>query len=66
MTIMDSMNDDELDMKIKLTNSRCYRIAKGSGTSMEEIELLLTEHKRLASVITKIGKTSFGKEGDLS
>lgn len=37
MTIMDSMNDDELDMKVKLNNKRCYRIAMGSGTSMEEI-----------------------------
>lgn len=66
MTIMDSMNDDELDMKVKLTNSRCYRIALGSGTSMEDIEILCTEHKRLASVVTKLGKANLGKEGDLA
>lgn len=41
MSIMDSMTTAELDGKVKLTSSRCYRLAKGSGTSMEEIEILM-------------------------
>ena len=31
------MTADERDCKVKLTNSRMYRIAYGSGTSMEEV-----------------------------
>lgn len=37
LCIMDSMNDKELDGKTPLTPSRIVRIAKGSGTSIEDV-----------------------------
>lgn len=38
MNIMDSMTMEERESKVKLNNSRIYRIAMGSGTSMQEVE----------------------------
>lgn len=49
------MTQAELDGLVKLDNSRCYRIARGAGARMEDIEVMLFEHKRLAGVIGKLG-----------
>ena len=45
------MNDNELDGKSALNMSRIVRIAKGSGTSIEEVNIMLEEYKRLSKVI---------------
>lgn len=63
--MFDGMTQNELD-GTKITDpSRIYRIAKGSGTSVEEVNIMLEEHKRLAKVIGTLGKP-LGKGNDLS
>lgn len=41
--------------------TRVVRIARGSGTSVEEVHLLLEEYKKLSKVVGKLGKTNLGK-----
>ena len=55
--ICDSMTDSELDSdgKIFLSQpSRMTRIARGSGTSVREVEDLLTQHKMMANMAKKM------------
>jgi signal recognition particle subunit SRP54 len=55
--ICDSMTDAELDSdgKIFLSQpSRMTRIARGSGTSVREVEDLLTQHKMMANMAKKM------------
>lgn len=60
--IMDSMTPDELDRDSAITEpTRLKRIAKGSGTRIEEVKILLEEHKKLKGLITKVGQTNLGK-----
>ena len=60
--MMDSMTDDELDTNKGLDPSRIPRIARGSGTTIKEVEQLMVEHKRFAKMIGKFGKLG-GKGG---
>ena len=39
-------------------------IAKGSGTSIMEVKILLDEHKKLKGLIGKVGQTNLGKGND--
>jgi len=56
---MDSMTEKELD-----SDARCFveqptrmtRIAKGSGTSVREVEDVLTQHRMMAQMAKKMGK----------
>ena len=60
--IMDSMTPEELDRDTPLNeDSRLKRIARGSGTRVEEVKILLEEHKKLKGLITKVGQTNLGK-----
>ena len=60
--IMDSMTPKELDQDEPMTDeSRIMRIAKGSGTTIVEVKILLEEHKKLRSLISKVGPTNLGK-----
>jgi len=52
--MMDSMTDDELDTNKGLEPSRIPRIARGSGTTIKEVEQLMVEHKRFAKMIGKM------------
>jgi len=61
LNIMESMTNEELDGEGTLTHPRIVRIARGSGTSIEEVHLLLEEYKKLGKVIGKLGKTNLGK-----
>ena len=45
-------------------DSRLKRIAKGSGTRVEEVKILLEEHKKLKGLISKVGQTNLGKGND--
>lgn len=56
------MTPEELDRDAPLNEeSRLKRIARGSGTRVEEVKILLEEHKKLKGLITKVGKTNLGK-----
>ena len=61
--IMDSMTPDELDRDAPIIeDSRIKRIAKGSGTSIMEVKILLEEHKKLKKLIGTVGKTNMGPD----
>lgn len=55
------MTTFELDGEGTLNHSRIVRVARGSGTSVEEVHLLLEEYKKLGKVIGKLGKTNLGR-----
>ena len=64
LCILDSMNTGELECKVTITNSRMERVARGSGTSVNEVNQLLDEFKRIKTVVDKLGKMNFGKNGN--
>ncbi|KAJ8328387.1 Signal recognition particle [Batrachochytrium dendrobatidis] len=58
MCIFDSMTETELDSDGKVFNvhpTRIYRVAKGSGVTVQEIETLLVQFKQMAGMIKSIG-----------
>ncbi|EUB59451.1 Signal recognition particle protein [Echinococcus granulosus] len=60
MTIMDSMNDHELDSDdgARLFNrqpGRIQRVARGAGVSQGEVKQLLVQHTKFAQVVKKMG-----------
>lgn len=62
MCIMDSMNDAELDSDstpFYTQPSRVVRVARGSGTSVHEVEEILSQYKRFQGMV----KTMGGKDG---
>uniref|UniRef100_A0A8C8F8S2 Signal recognition particle 54 kDa protein n=1 Tax=Oncorhynchus tshawytscha TaxID=74940 RepID=A0A8C8F8S2_ONCTS len=72
MTIMDSMNDQELDNKdgAKLFTkqpNRIARVARGSGVATRDVQELLTQYTKFAQMVKKMGgiKGLF-KGGDMS
>ena len=61
---MDSMTPEELDRDHPISEeSRLRRIAKGSGTRVEEVKVLLEEHRKLKGLIKKVGESNLGKGG---
>lgn len=61
---MDSMTPEELDRDGPINEeNRIKRIAKGSGTSVAEVKILLEEHKKLKGLIGQVGKTNLGRGG---
>jgi signal recognition particle subunit SRP54 len=63
LSILDSMTSDELDGKKELDLSRKTRIARGSGTSLPEMDLLVDEHKRIAKMMKQLSKVGLGNKG---
>lgn len=60
MTIMDSMNDGELDnqdgAKLFSKNpSRVTRIARGAGVTERDVKELITQYTKFAAVVKKMG-----------
>ncbi|PJF18359.1 Signal recognition particle 54 kDa protein [Paramicrosporidium saccamoebae] len=58
MTIMDSMTDKELDSDGKIFSSqptRSIRVARGSGSLPDDVAMLLTQHKKFAQFVKKMG-----------
>jgi signal recognition particle subunit SRP54 len=68
MTMMDSMTDEELDSTNPklMTDSRIYRIARGSGRGLREVHEMLEEFKRLAKIWSKMKGLKIPKKGDMS
>ncbi|KAJ3331889.1 hypothetical protein HDU93_009457, partial [Gonapodya sp. JEL0774] len=65
MCMMDSMTDKELDSDGKLFTqhpTRARRVALGSGSSMEEVEFMLSNYKKMAELMKRMG----GAKGLLS
>ncbi|CRG94696.1 signal recognition particle SRP54, putative [Plasmodium gallinaceum] len=65
MVIMDSMTNEELDCVKPLSESRCIRIVKGSGTKMQDIKELLEQFKFLQKMVSKMGKLGL-RENNIS
>ncbi|ELK11325.1 Signal recognition particle 54 kDa protein [Pteropus alecto] len=72
MTIMDSMNDQELDSTdgakvFSKQPGRIQRVARGSGVSTRDVQELLTQYTKFAQMVKKMGgiKGLF-KGGDMS
>ena len=65
LTIMDSMSKDELDKNKPLTEARMKAIARGSGTSMLEVHLLLEEFKNVQKMIKNLGGLNMGRGNEL-
>ena len=63
--IMDSMNNDELICRVKIDENRTKRIARGSGSSLLEVKLMLDEYKRIAKNMEKICSLTKGKVGEI-
>jgi signal recognition particle subunit SRP54 len=61
MIIMDSMTDEELDDVKPITPTRIIRIARGSGTQLREVQILIDEHKKMTTMVSKMGKMGLGK-----
>ncbi|XP_077861434.1 signal recognition particle subunit SRP54 [Saccoglossus kowalevskii] len=60
MTIMDSMNDEELDSRegAKLftrSQGRIQRVARGAGVSVREVQELLSQYQKFAAMVKKMG-----------
>jgi len=60
MTIMDSMADSELDHSkandlFSKEATRLSRVARGSGTSITEVKDLLSQYKKFADMVKKMG-----------
>ena len=54
--MMDSMTKEELDCIKPLTEGRVLRISKGAGTSPTELLFLMSEHKKFARMVERMGK----------
>lgn len=65
MCAMDSMTKDELSCEKPFTESRILRVAQGSGTSVEEVKMLLEQHKQFSKMVGRMGKIGLTKEAAL-
>ncbi|XP_064393923.1 signal recognition particle subunit SRP54-like [Halichondria panicea] len=59
LTMMDSMNDKELDhpqgAKVFRQPGRIARVARGSGTSQREVQELISQYTKFAAMVKKMG-----------
>lgn len=71
MTIMDSMNDGELDSRdgtrlFSKQPSRITRVARGSGSTEKDVRELIQQYTKFAAVVKKMGgMKGLFKTGDL-
>jgi len=63
LTIMDSMTDLEMDCVENMSDSRIFRVARGSGNQIWEVKMLLEQHKQFSKMVSKMGKMGFAKKG---
>ncbi len=62
---MDSMNRDELEKNKPIDESRMKVLARGSGTSVLEVHLLLEEFKNVQKMIQNLSKVNMGKGNEM-
>lgn len=60
MTMMDSMNDGELDNRdgaklFSKQNSRVIRVAQGAGVTEKEVKDLISQYTKFAAVVKRMG-----------
>lgn len=71
MTIMDSMNDGELDNRdgaklFSKQNGRVVRVAQGAGVTERDVKDLISQYTKFAAVVKKMGgMKGLFKTGDL-
>jgi len=63
MVMMDSMTDEELDNPKVLSGTRLVRVARGSGTSVREVNELLMQYKQFEKVVGKMKGFRPGRGG---
>lgn len=63
--IMDSMNKDELENNKTINEARMKVVARGSGTSILEVHLLLEEYKNVQKMIENLSKVNMGKGNEM-
>ena len=61
--IMNSMTDEELDGEVKINRSRQERIARGSGTSLEEVKMLLQQFEQSKKMMKSFMKQTKRRGG---
>jgi len=59
--IINSMTPYERDHHEAISGSRRKRIARGSGTSVQEVNNLLRQYAQMKKMFKQMGKASFGK-----
>ncbi len=65
VTITDSMTEKELDSDGKLfieQPTRMLRVARGSGTSLREVEDVLSQHRMMAQMAKRFGKSGMASK----
>eukprot|EP00917_Polyrhabdina_sp_WS-2016_P002568 GHVP01005521.1.p1 GENE.GHVP01005521.1~~GHVP01005521.1.p1 ORF type:complete len:516 (+),score=96.09 GHVP01005521.1:41-1588(+) len=54
--VFDSMTPNEINCVKPIDESRINRLARGSGTDIWEVKMLLEQHKEFQSMVSKFGK----------
>lgn len=67
IAIISSMTEKERQDPSVLNGKRRLRIAKGSGTSVTDVNLLIKQYNQMSSIVSKLSKTDHSKtkEADL-
>ena len=65
LCMMDSMTEEELDSTKDFTDSRIFRVAKGSGTRPEEVIFLIQEYHKFKTMVEKFGKMGLNDNTDM-
>lgn len=63
--IMNSMTKTELEEPKLIKSSRIKRIAKGSGTSMQDVRELMKQYDMMKKMMKQMGKQRRGRKGGL-
>jgi len=66
IVIMQSMTKKELDCRAPIDHPRALRIARGAGVHPQQVQMLVEQHKQMASMMTGITKSGLMKGGDAS
>ena len=60
--ILSSMTSEERDEPRLLNSSRKRRIAAGSGTSVQQVNQLLRQHKQMGQMMKQIGQGNMSQD----
>ena len=67
LCMMDSMTEEELSSveEKPFSDSKIFRIARGSGTRPEEVFMLIQEYQKFKNRVEKFGKMGLNNPNDL-